>query len=98
MKNEKKFNYKKPIIAALIIVICYLISLFVPVISVYTKYPLYFVKCGGQPIFGYTLKNQHKYYVPGDPLYRIDITGDKYFCSEKEARSAGYERNIFEVN
>lgn len=56
------------------------------------NYPLYYVKCGGQPIIGDELKVKH-YYVPGTALYKLYPTAERFFCTEKEAISAGYIKN-----
>jgi len=94
MKKEK--NYKKPIIVILIILVSYLVSLFVPVISVYTRYPLYFVKCGGSPIIGEELKTR-KYYIPGDKLYKLYPTAEAFFCTEQEAEENSYIKATFDT-
>lgn len=85
-------NRTKKIILLLVgLVVIYIATLFLPYISAYTKYPIYYVKCGGKPISGSDFKGK-TYYVPGDDNYFFSVIRSNYFCSEQEARNAGFEK------
>lgn len=71
------------------LVAVYFISLYVPLISAYTKYPVYVVKCGGKPIIAKRGKRDN-YTLPGNRFYNINFRITDYFCTEAEAKSAGY--------
>jgi hypothetical protein len=93
MKHIKINNSGKAILTVLaVLASVYAILLLVPLTSAYAKYPIYFVKCGGQPIIGDELKIKY-YYVPGSSLYRLYPTAERFFCTEKEALDAGYIKN-----
>jgi hypothetical protein len=66
-------------------------SLFAPLTSPYSKYPLYVMKCGGQPITATNFAAAYDYSLPGDRTYRVGIF-TQYFCSEQEAQAAGFNR------
>ncbi|HWZ65193.1 MAG TPA: hypothetical protein VNX65_00160 [Patescibacteria group bacterium] len=77
----------------------YLVSLFIPVVSSYTRYPLYVVKCGGLPITGSHLASATgSYLLPGgrfsDNIFTLWLV-DAYFCSETEAQAAGYVKDSY---
>lgn len=90
-KNKTINNKKKWLIAVGTFVLLYLISLGVPYISAYTKYPLYVVKCGGEPVIGSNLKSRI-YYPVGHILHNVKPGNDYYFCTNAEAEEAGFER------
>lgn len=83
--------------AVIIFVVTYIVSLFVPYISGYTKFPLYVIGCGKLPIEANGLDGP-KYYLPNNMYYRTyysPLTTDHYFCSEAEAQKAGYQSDIY---
>jgi len=67
----------------------YTLSLFIPIISNFTQYPLYVIKCGGLPIVANAGKT---YDIPGSPTYSVTGLDEAFFCKEEEARAAGYWR------
>lgn len=100
MKKDKKLKHKnkrstkqKWLIRTGVFVGIYFISLFVPLISPYTKFPLYVIKCGGLPVveIGYsyilpTVDNiGRRYYI--NPLIGV------YYCTEQEAKDAGLRKS-----
>ena len=71
----------------------YMVSLFVPLVSPFTRYPLYVIKCGGRPIAARTFAAGYSYRVPSDKKhYKIDSLTDRYFCTEAEAEAAGFHK------
>ena len=73
-------------------VVLYALSLFVPFVSNGTKYPFYFVKCGGRPIVAMEFAAAMSYRIPSDKAY--EMIGDRYFCTEQEAIDAGFHRYL----
>jgi energy-converting hydrogenase Eha subunit A len=84
-----KKSHKKAIIITSTIVGLYVISLFVPFISNYTQFPLYVIKCGGRPVVA---NIGGSYDVPGSSTYQVTGLDKAFFCSEKEAKAAGYRK------
>lgn len=80
--------------AVLTILVPYTISLFVPGISPYTRYPLYVVKCAGRPVIASDFAGHETYITPGSRFYGINpFTTAAYFCSEEAARAHGYYKD-----
>ena len=71
----------------------YIVSLFLPFVSAYTRYHLYVVKCGGLPIEASSFAAGYSYTIPGSRGYRVDIFSNHYFCTEQEAQAAGYHKS-----
>jgi len=71
----------------------YFISLFVPILGMFTQFPLYIIKCGGLPLSTIEKGIYKVYKKPGDPVYGPAYLPSRYFCTESEAQSAGYEYN-----
>lgn len=72
----------------------YVLSLFVPLVSAYSWYPIYLIKCGRQPIAASDFAASDSYDLPSDRHYNADIlTTDRYFCTEAEAQAAWYHRD-----
>jgi hypothetical protein len=71
----------------------YLVSLLVPWVYPYTRYPVYFVKCGGAPVVATDFAAAYSYDRPGDKYYGIDPFVSEYFCTAAEAEAAGYHHN-----
>jgi hypothetical protein len=84
-----KRHHKRWWIAA-ILVIGYLAALFIPFVEPYARYPIYFVKCGGQPIVGNDFASAYTYRTPSSPGYRVYPLGTRYFCTEAGAQAAGF--------
>lgn len=93
MKKEKKKSYKKAIIIVSAIVAAYIISLFVPLISGYTRFPIYIVKCRNLPVIGYDLAG-YSYKLSSSKSYGPSIFVSQYFCNETEAMRAGFDKKI----
>lgn len=89
-KNSHK-NPEKILKIALIIAGCYIISIFIPYIASYTKYPLYIIKCGGMPITASKFMGSWSYNLPGESSYGVSPVTSDLFCSEKDARAAHYQ-------
>lgn len=70
----------------------YVLSLFIPYFAAYSWYPIYFVKCGGQPVLASDFAAGYTYDAPGDRYYSVFAT-DHFFCSTQEAEAAGYRHN-----
>ncbi|HEX6461952.1 MAG TPA: hypothetical protein VFZ58_01620 [Candidatus Saccharimonadales bacterium] len=77
------------IIAAFIGLYVFLAS--IPFIGPYFQYPLYVVKCGGQPVIAYKFMSAQSYMLPGTSVYRVDGMST-FYCSEKEAIDNGYRK------
>src|SRR5947209_8728649 len=75
-----------------IIIGVYTLSLCVPIISSYTKFPLYVIKCGKVPIAATDFAAASSYDTLGSKYYSLFFV-NRYFCSEVEAQEAGYHRN-----
>jgi len=87
--NQKLQAHPKLTWGAVIFVILYTASLFIPLISPYTQYPLYVVKCLGRPL----VINAGNYLTPDSPSYTIGILSSGYFCTEQEAQAAGHYKS-----
>lgn len=94
MKKIKE-TQKRWLVAVGVAVIAYILSLFIPYVSNITKYPYYFVKCGGQPITASKFAASYTYTVPGDRAYEAFDTN--YFCNESEAQSAGFRKHTITI-
>lgn len=82
----------KKIIIPIVVISLYIISLFVPLISPYSQFPLYFVKCGGKPpIIASRFAAAWSYSMPGDVSYQVTPFAE-YFCTEEEAQKAHFSR------
>ncbi|HEX6461793.1 MAG TPA: hypothetical protein VFZ58_00780 [Candidatus Saccharimonadales bacterium] len=84
------------VVIVLVMAVLYLLALFTPN-SIYRKaalYPLWFIECGKQPVLASYFGETPTYYLPEDGGYGPNIFTDRYFCSETEARAAGFERTI----
>lgn len=88
--DHRKTNKTKWLIIISFIVAVYFISLFVPYISNVTRYPIYVIKCGGQPVTATKFAASYTYTVPGGSVYYF--FDDIYFCTEQEAQEAGFKR------
>lgn len=93
-KKSKTFlnnkNKKKWLIVSAVLIALYFVSLFVPLIAPFTRYPLYIVKCGGLPIVASNFAAGNTYRVPGDEGYGVKVFDNHMFCTESEAKSAGF--------
>lgn len=88
-KRATKRRSKKILIGTGILIVVYAISLFTPLISSYSRYPIYLVKCGGAPVITSDLAGK-SYTLPGDPAYGPSLFKNGYYCSEQEAIDRGY--------
>ncbi|HEX6461709.1 MAG TPA: hypothetical protein VFZ58_00355 [Candidatus Saccharimonadales bacterium] len=71
----------------------YWVSLFVPFISPYTRYPVYIVICGGRlPLIGTSFAAAYSYTRPGDWDYQLTPFDDHLFCNDEQAQAAGFNR------
>lgn len=76
------------------IILLYIISLITPVISPFTQFPLFLVKCGGLPVVATDFAAAYTYDKPGDRFYSVSYFTSHYFCNESEAQAAGYRHNV----
>lgn len=76
-----------------LLVVLYIGSLFTPLLSPYSKFPLFVVKCRGLPVVASNFAAGNDYAIPGDWNYRITPFTDYYFCTEKDAQNAWFSRN-----
>jgi hypothetical protein len=89
-KNSR--NRKWPAVLAILLVL-YGISLFVPLISPFSRYPLFVVYCRRLPIVANNFAGGRTYTLPSDSrFYKVDPFTDYYFCTEKDAQVAGFSR------
>ncbi|HWZ65195.1 MAG TPA: hypothetical protein VNX65_00170 [Patescibacteria group bacterium] len=92
-------RHSKGLKIGLITVTIYIVTLFVPLVSSYTKYPLYVVRCGGLPIAGTHLASARgTYSLPGEMSWYTFFWAwlfEDYFCSETEAQAAGYVKDSY---
>ncbi|MDH6464881.1 hypothetical protein M2302_005082 [Micromonospora sp. A200] len=84
---------RKAWLIAAVPVALYFVSLFTPFMAPYSRYPLYMVKCGGQPIVAWDFAASYTYKRPGDDGYGVDILTSDFFCTEAEAERAGFRRS-----
>lgn len=89
---QRDKQIKIAVISILAAVILYVVSLFLPLISPFTKYPVYLIKCGGQPIAASNFASGNTYTVPGENNYDVGAFTNYYFCSEAEAHDAGFRK------
>lgn len=87
--RHKRLRWTVSIVAAI-----YVLSLFTPCIKGYTQFPLYFVKCWGKPIEADNFWGVRSYYLPSNRHYSL-FFADHYFCSEAEAKAAGYQSDMY---
>ncbi len=74
----------------LYIIAVYTLSLFVPYISPFTRYPLYIARCGGLPIVASNFAAGYDYQLPSDSNYQVNPFTNAYFCTERDAKAANY--------
>lgn len=81
----------------IIVVIVYIASLFTPFLSGYTQFPLYLIKCWGLPVEATRFAAGYTYELPSDKGYNRGLMFvTDYFCSEKNAQTAGFHRDPLE--
>jgi hypothetical protein len=76
---------------AAVVVMCGAMAMVVPGVSPYARYPFHVVRCGGQPILAWAFAGDYFYRTPGSEGYGVDPFVTRYFCTEEEARDAGYD-------
>jgi hypothetical protein len=86
---QEKKSHKKLYVILGIFLGLYIVSLFTPIISNYTQFPLYVIKCGGRPIVGIWWT----YITPDSPSYGVSGLNKAFFCSEEEAQAAGFQKS-----
>ena len=85
---------KTYVVTIITLLLLYALSMFIPGIKSYSQYPLYYIKCGHQPIAAYRDKTK-TYITPGSRLYQApSILVDRYYCDESEALDDGYTRSL----
>lgn len=91
-KETIKGRNRKILIGIGVFAVVYIVSLFVPIISNFTKYPIYVVKCGGQPVIVTDLAGKG-YILPGNKVYGPSVFMSGYYCTEQEAIDRHYQKN-----
>jgi predicted neutral ceramidase superfamily lipid hydrolase len=81
-------KHKWPV-SLIVFFILFIGSMFAPLTSPYSKYPVYIVKCGGQPIVATNFAAAHSYSIPSDKRYGINPFVE-YYCTTQEAQAAGF--------
>lgn len=94
MKKEfiNNISQHKILILLASVALLYAVLWFTPLIRAYTKYPVYYAICGGNPIAASDVKGK-SYVAPGDKAYFISMSREHYFCSEQAAQDAGYAKS-----
>ncbi|HEX5744255.1 MAG TPA: hypothetical protein VFX84_02280 [Candidatus Saccharimonadales bacterium] len=88
---QKRHDSRRWMTGLFIVLILYIGSLFTVFISPYSKYPLYVIKCGARPIMANDFSKS--YTLPSDSkFYRVDILTNHYYCTEREAKAAGFHQ------
>lgn len=87
-----KGRNKKILIGFGAFVAVYIASLFTPLLSGYTRFPVYVVKCGGLPVAASDLAGK-SYRLPGHEVYGPSLFTNKYFCTEQEAVKNYYQKD-----
>lgn len=89
--KKTKSRLNKWIVAILVFIACYSISLFVPVVRNFTYYPVKKIQCGwSQLYYGNGFFGTYRYYESNVPS---TLTApDRLFCGSAEAESEGYIR------
>lgn len=94
--KNKKLNptvrKKSWVLFATIFFATYFISLFIPLISGYTRFPVYVAICGKLPVVASDIAGK-SYRLPGDEIYGPTMFANSYFCTENQAKDEGYRRN-----
>ncbi|MBY8871384.1 hypothetical protein K7640_05945 [Micromonospora sp. PLK6-60] len=76
-----------------VLVALYALSLVTPLVSPFARYPLYLVKCGGQPVVASDFAASYTYRAPGSDGYGVTILTSHFFCTVAEAERAGFRRD-----
>lgn len=64
---------------------------FVPYVGTVLRFPLGIARCGKLPIMAEENDGLKLHYLPGSGLYQINnVAHGQFFCSEEEAKQAGY--------
>jgi hypothetical protein len=72
------------------VLIAYVASMLLPIVSPYSRYPVYLLKCGHPPVAGSDFAASYDYQLPEDANYSINPFTNAYFCTEQEARDENY--------
>ena len=88
--NQLTYNLTKHKISIIILIVILIIDL---TFTGFLKFGYNVVRCGGVPVAVTTTPfwgGNASYWLPGNYSIR---TGNKYFCTEKEAKDANYQRS-----
>ena len=85
-------KYNKGVAIAAVVVASFLVSLLIPGVSPYTRFPLYVATCGHNPIIAYQLAGR-SYITSQSKQYGPNYLVAEYFCTEAEAQAAGYTKS-----
>ncbi|RJL23208.1 hypothetical protein D5H75_33060 [Bailinhaonella thermotolerans] len=73
----------------------YAIASVTPFVDTMTHYPYHVIRCGGLPVVATGFAAAMSYNVPGDEDYAVTPFDETFFCTEKEAKTAGYDHDDF---
>jgi len=89
-KKSTLFFRHKTFLGILIFVVIYVITLFIPLVSNYTQFPLYVVKCSGLPL---VTNGGGSYITPDSATYSVGLINTGFYCTEQEAQAAGFRKS-----
>ncbi len=79
--------------ALVAVAVVYLAALVTPSTALMASYPIHVLRCGGLPVVTTDFASPMTYSIPRDDDYGITPLESHLFCTENEARVAGYDRN-----
>lgn len=91
-KQIELSKFTKGLLISTVVVAAYCLTLFIPLISPFAWFPVYAVKCGGLPVVANDFAAAYTYKIPGDTQYAV-TPFTTYFCSEDEAKRAGFHND-----
>ncbi len=91
-QDDKMSSRQKNIMIFLIV----FIVVIVPLGYVTKVIPYFFtaVNCGGLPVEATSSPAGNAYTLPGDKTYGISMFSSYQFCTESDAKQAGYQRSL----
>ncbi len=95
-KQKNKQVKKWIIISVLAVVASYFILLVSSVGNGIAYYPIAYLHCGKRPVIANNFATSNTYYKSNDSGYGPNILThpDDYYCTEQEARAAGFQRSL----
>jgi hypothetical protein len=81
----------KIIIGVGIGLVLYIILMLLPFTGPYFQYPVHMVRCLKLPVIASDYTDN--YYLPGMPAYKVTPVDNHFYCTEEEAKSAGFDKS-----